>query len=717
MGAFRSPFPSWAAALHNPAMFPQKIKLRATIFVGVLLITTGLAALLLLLNWLSSARTVRTFTRDLLDPVARQVTDQTRDMLDSAASAAEVAAAVIGDVPAELRSNALDVVGSALLSSERALAYVQLGLPDGGWVRISRRGEGSLESQARLVSGPEAIAPRTIISRRAPGAPRAEILERTDVDASYDPRTRPWYTGAQGAKGVFLTDAYAHFPDDTIVVTAAISIRAEGGADAGVVSVAITLTEVADMLARLRVAGRLIRGFVLDPAQGTLAAAGAAPVRAEGGSVTLPRLADTDPPVLRALARNPEFQTALQTLKPNTTASIVYVVDGARQLAVVRPISVHGREWIAGAVVAEDDFLGTIRHDITRGILISLGILSLFLAGAALLAKSIAAPLHAIAVETEYLRRFDFSHRPLPHTVFEEIADVNGVFGSLKSGLRGFGKYVPLKLVQELLADGTEPVLGGRSEELSILFSDINGFTGLAEEIGVAETAQVLGDYLAGIAGIVADEMGTVDKFIGDGMMAFWNAPRPVADHAERAVIAAIRCRDAIAAMPRATRLRTRFGIHTDRVIVGNFGAPERFDYTAIGDGVNLAARLERVNNEYGTAVIASDATRRLAGTSVAWRRLDRIAVKGKRVPTEIHEALGLVGTIPESILAAASAYEAGLDAYFARDFARAAEHFDEALRLRPDDTAAVVLRGRAVAAAASPPSGKWDGVHVMATK
>ena len=289
MGAFRSPFPSWAAALHNPAMFPQKIKLRATIFVGVLLITTGLAALLLLLNWLSSARAVRTFTRDLLDPIAHQVTEQTRDMLDSAASAAEVAAAVIGDVPAELRSNALDVVGSALLSSERALAYVQLGLPDGGWVRISRRGEGSLESQARLVSGPEAIAPRTIISRRAPGAPRAEILERTDVDASYDPRTRPWYTGAQGAKGVFLTDAYAHFPDDTIVVTAAISIRAEGGADAGVVSVAITLTEVADMLARLRVAGRLIRGFVLDPAQGTLAAAGAG--RADGHGAGPPRAA------------------------------------------------------------------------------------------------------------------------------------------------------------------------------------------------------------------------------------------------------------------------------------------------------------------------------------------------------------------------------------------------------------------------------------------
>ena len=158
-------------------------------------------------------------------------------------------------------------------------------------------------------------------------------------------------------------------------------------------------------------------------------------------------------------------------------------------------------------------------------------------------------------------------------------------------------------------------------------------------------------------------------------------------------------------------------GVNTGACVVGNMGAEGRFDYTAIGDGVNLAARLERVNNEYGTAVIASDATRRLAGTSVAWRRLDRIAVKGKRVPTEIHEALGLVGSVPESVLAAAAEYEAGLDAYFTRDFIRAAEHFDEALRLRPDDTAAAVLRERAVTYAAAPPSGQWDGVQVMLAK
>jgi hypothetical protein len=151
-------------------MFPSKIKLRVAIFVGVLLITTALATLLLLLNLLSSARAVRTFTRDLLDPVARQVTEHTRDMLDNAASAAEVAAAVVGDVPADLRPKALDVVGFALLSSEPARAYVQLGLPDGGWVRISRRDDGSLESQIRLFSGSEATPPRTIISRRAPGA-------------------------------------------------------------------------------------------------------------------------------------------------------------------------------------------------------------------------------------------------------------------------------------------------------------------------------------------------------------------------------------------------------------------------------------------------------------------------------------------------------------------------------------------------------------------
>lgn len=279
------------------------------------------------------------------------------------------------------------------------------------------------------------------------------------------------------------------------------------------------------------------------------------------------------------------------------------------------------------------------------------------------------------------------------------------------------GKYVPVKLVQGMLAEGSEPGLGGRSEELSILFSDIQSFTQFAEELGAADMAHVLGEYLAGVAGIVADESGTVDKYIGDGVMAFWNAPRPVPDHARRAVTAAIRCRDAIAAMPRADRLRTRFGIHTDLVIVGNFGAPDRFAYTAIGDGVNLAARLERVNGEYGTTIIASDASGRLAGDAVAWRRLDRIAVKGKRVPTEIREALGFAAEVPEEIRAAAAVYEAGLDAYFSRDFIAAAERFGEALRLRPDDTAAALLRERAVAYAQGPPPADWDGVHVMRSK
>jgi adenylate cyclase len=123
------------------------------------------------------------------------------------------------------------------------------------------------------------------------------------------------------------------------------------------------------------------------------------------------------------------------------------------------------------------------------------------------------------------------------------------------------------------------------------------------------------------------------------------------------------------------------------------------------------------VNNEYGTLIIASDATRRLAGNSFAWRRLDRIAVKGKRVPTEIHEVLGLAGTIAEATLTAAALYEAGLEAYFTRDFPRAAELFAEAFRLRPDDVAAEVLRNRSLDYCATPPAAGWNGVHVMRAK
>jgi adenylate cyclase len=370
-----------------------------------------------------------------------------------------------------------------------------------------------------------------------------------------------------------------------------------------------------------------------------------------------------------------------------------------------------------GAVVPEDDFLGEVKAGFARSIAVGVVVMILFIALGLVLSESIARPLGVIADETRRIRRLELDDRRLPDSIFEEVAEIIDVFDSLKTGLRSFQKYVPIKLVRSLLAEGTEPVLGGRVEELTVFFSDIRGFAAYAEAHDPTVLADVLGRYLQTMAETVAAHGGTVDKFIGDAVMAFWNAPRAVDDHAYQAVLAAVRCREAIRGLGHGDALYTRIGLHTARVVVGNFGAPERLAYTALGDGVNLAARLEGVNKEYGTQILVTEETYRGIGGRMVCRRIDRIAVKGRTLPTDIHEVLGEPGAVPPALVEAAQVYAAALDAYFGRSFAEAARLFEEAERLRPGDVAAAVMRARAEGYLLTPPPAEWTGVFAMTSK
>src|SRR5262249_7370159 len=151
--------------------------------------------------------------------------------------------------------------------------------------------------------------------------------------------------------------------------------------------------------------------------------------------------------------------------------------------------------------------------------------------------------------------------------------------------------------------------------------------------------AELLGEYLQCVSDVIAARGGTVDKFIGDGVMAFWNAPRPEPEHALQATLAAIECRAAIDRLPTAGFF-TRFGVHTAEVMVGNFGARERFSYTVLGDGVNLASRLEGANKEYETQILLSEATASRVRERILCRPIDRIAVRGKALSTLVFEAV-----------------------------------------------------------------------------
>lgn len=227
-----------------------------------------------------------------------------------------------------------------------------------------------------------------------------------------------------------------------------------------------------------------------------------------------------------------------------------------------------------------------------------------------------------------------------------------GAFGykySLEGQERRFIKtafkyYVSPSVIEKILADPSRLRLGGDKRELSIFFSDIEGFTSLSEKMEPAALSSLLNKYLTEMTGIILKHGGTVDKYVGDAIVAFWNAPIDVADHADRAVAAARECQKRLLELAPSweaifgVQLRARIGINTGVVSVGNFGSEERFNYTVIGDAANLASRLEGANKKFGTYVMISGETFKKLSSKEGIRRLGRIKVVGKDEPIQVYE-------------------------------------------------------------------------------
>jgi adenylate cyclase len=386
-------------------------------------------------------------------------------------------------------------------------------------------------------------------------------------------------------------------------------------------------------------------------------------------------------------------------------------VGGKRWLVTYRALA-HTQDWWVGVLVPEDYYvrdLRALRDRFLVGLAAATGLL--LLAGGYFL-RQVRRSLARVVDATTRMRRFDFA--PLPSSAaLREVADVMEGVERAKTSMRALGKYVPVDLVRELYAANREPELGGDLVDLSLMFTDIEGFTGLAERLPPDALAEALGRYLEAMTAGVRSTDGTVDKFIGDAVMAFWNAPRRAHDHAARALRAALACSKATRALYGSPAwaglppLVTRFGLHTARVMVGHFGAPERLSYTALGDGVNLAARLEGLCKHYGVMVLASEAIVKAGGDGLSFRLVDRVAVKGKHESVRVYELL-------ERPTAETRAYEAALEAYFARDFTRARELF----RAHEErDPPSQVMAARCEAMITRPPPDGWDGVYVATSK
>lgn len=487
-----------------------------------------------------------------------------------------------------------------------------------------------------------------------------------------------------------------------VVVAAQRSIDDPGRRFAGVLRVSLSAGDLGGLLADPAEDG--VRGLTLlcDDAGRLVASAGAA----------YPLVETDDGLRAEPSAIRDDVAAALAAARAERRSDHV-AIGGRDWIESVHPLR-GTQDWRVVVCLPADAFAEGL-EDARRTALAVAGVTAIgVVAAAAWTLRAALRTLRGIAADANRLRNLDFAATPRKSSV-REVRDVLDGLEDAKSALRALGRFVPVDLVRGLVAAHEDPRPGGEVRDVTVLFSDIEGFTTLAESMPPDAVAALTSESLASATAAVHASGGIVDKFIGDSVMALWNAPSLVEEHAARACAAALAARDAERRLVESPawsgrpKIRTRFGVHTGRAVVGNIGSPERLNYTAVGDTVNLASRLEGLNKAYGTSILVSEAVREQAGERFDFRLVDRVAVKGRAGSVRVFELLGATGArSPDH-----DRYEQAFAAYARREFAAAGELFAALAADGPART----LRARCARYAAAPPPPDWDGSYAAESK
>ncbi|MBU1536807.1 hypothetical protein KKF84_15890, partial [Myxococcota bacterium] len=491
----------------------------------------------------------------------------------------------------------------------------------------------------------------------------------------------------------------------------------------GVFTANIGLIDLSDFLDRNIHVGSSGQAFLMDELGQIVATRDKKSLIIDGpsGERRLRKLHESKQPEVAALAGNEDVKKFLkQAFSESGVAPMTlrYTADGDTWVCTLLSIDVgKSRRWVAAVVAKEDDFLASAKKASKRALIMAVILALIALIAGLFLARMISHGLSSLVTESERVRNMELDPNP-SKSAFREINDVLSSFESMKVGLRAFQKYVPMKVVRQLLEQRQDPELGGTVRPLTILFSDIKGFTSVSERLEPMELAHRLGEYLSIMTRRIQKRHGTVDKYIGDAVMAFWGAPTDLPEHAPEACHAIL---EALAdldtqqkELPFLSDFFTRVGIHTASVVVGNFGCEDRLNYTVIGDGVNLASRLEGLNKVFGTQVMVSGETADAVGSLFVLRRLASVAVVGRTAPCTVYELLGTADKGTPELTKRIALYEEALDRYFAREFAAAVEILETTA---PPDGPSAWLLARCRHLLENPPPEQWDGVITMEGK
>jgi class 3 adenylate cyclase len=601
-----------------PAAKPERPRWR--IGVGLALTALTLVAVLATalavhLSWSRTAeRNVDTAAASLSASTASAVGREIDNTFHGAEGALEIVRSILfqGALKADDEVKR-EFVFLSVLRSLPAASWIGFGFGDGRFFGSHALDDGTLEMVeigSLLANGKRFL--RVDHYRPLPGDIYFERREKGE--SAYVAMGQPWYRTATSAKAPVWSRADllpSGFEPATVVST-----RLElFGRFQGVLMVSLNLSRVSKFLADLDIAKD---GIAMIEGENGRPVAASYDLQEEGGKAAL----------------------AQAFIGGAGTAE---VPDIGQVYVTITPLGFN--DWTLKTAVPRSAFTAEIDRN-TRRLVYAIAVLAALAAAiAALLAQGLfARPIRRIAGELKHIESFALSDvRQIPSRL-TELDDLSGALKRMAGSLAAFALYVPTEIVRKLVAQGVEPKPGGETREISVFFADLPGFTTLTERYG-AGTVPFLTQFLTLATEAVHREGGTVDKFIGDCIMAFWNAPTPEPEHALKACRAALAIREGMAKLEppggRGGGPAIRIGINTGPAIVGHVGSTQRLSYTAIGDTVNVASRFEALGKEYGVEIIVGAATAKALGGSLKLRPLGESPIRGRGGAVEIFELLG----------------------------------------------------------------------------
>jgi adenylate cyclase len=679
----------------------------STVMSGLfVLLSIPVLIFILAYNYRQNAAAINATLNDVVAKAKQASIGNTENLINPVAATLSLLAAVAAEDPSVFRKDESRNLLYQSLISARQIDAAYVSFEDGFHRVVTRLDDDRRRSDPKIP--PSANWHSSYIDSFA-GSPR-RLRHRTFYDTwphlvgSYDLgtiediRALSGYQAAKNSRALIVEGPWPNPDTGYPVITLRVPILREG-AFIGCASANITLDILSQFLASQRASPRSTT-IIANPVDGTIIAHPdqKKSVRLENGRLGLSRLdtiADDNVREAYRLQRE-DRKDAFFFRSPRS---------GEEISASFTPFPGNfGQPWEVVILTPTDDFVGTLNRTNRQMIVLIAVLTGLELLLIYFFSRWLSRPIEHVSRELRSVEELTFSRKARASSNIREIKELQTAVALFETSLRSFSSFVPLDVVRELIKTGIPLSLGVEQRFMTMLFTDLKDFSTLAEQMAPNDLLAQLSVYFEVVSHAIAEEFGTVDKFIGDGVMAFWGAPIHRDDHVLRG------CRGAMRATRRMEQLNAdwsrqgrpplhfRIGLHCADVLVGNVGSSERLSYTVMGDGVNVAARLEGINKTFGTTICISDSMVDAAGLDIVARPIRKVQVKGRKREFMIYELLGIRTSDDPELRASEDAVrlcELTREALFhfeRGEFDQAALRYEDILRAFPDDPVAKSL-------------------------